>query len=213
MSEAQYGFERMLAVELGRRGVLRASLSGVMLLTAGSVWPFGCRGYPEPPVRLQFFSAETYAVFQAIARAILGLGDDPADVAAEVDRLVARMDRSVRRDIRWILRIFEHGTHLFDLKGRRFTRLAREDQEQYLRGWMESSMGARRIVFRALKLMASLGYYGKPETWPAIGYDGPWLGRREADRRFSYEAPVAVDRIVGAHGGESRHAAARRSDA
>ncbi len=152
----------------------------------------GCRGYPSPPVPLHFFTDEEYAIFQAVARAILGLQDEDVDVAVEVDRLAWRMGRRVRSDIRWMLRIFEHGTHLFDLKGKRFTRLARADQEQYLRGWMESSLGARRMVFRALKLLSALGYYGMSETWAAIGYDGPWLGRRTEQRRFSYERPAPL---------------------
>jgi hypothetical protein len=173
--------------EIPRRTFLSGTASGVLLLAAGALLPSGCRGYPEPPVPLRFFSNEEYAVFQAVARAILGLEDESTDVAYEVDRLISRMSSDVRRDIHWMLRIFEHGTHLFDLKGRRFTRLAREDQEQYLSGWMKSSLGARRIVFRALKLLASLGYYGLPDTWKAIGYDGPWLGRRPEEHRFTYE--------------------------
>ena len=181
-------FER----EIGRRTMLRGSVSALLLLGLGGLLPAGCRGYPNPPTELLFFSAQEYAIFQAIARAILGLPEDSVDVAAEVDRLVARMGRSIKRDIRWMLRIFEHGTHLFDLKGRRFTRLARADQEQYLRGWMESSMGARRMVFRALKLLAALGYYGRSDTWAAIGYDGPWLGRKSEERRFSHEKPAPL---------------------
>jgi hypothetical protein len=104
------------------------------------------------------------------------------------------MDRSVQRDLRWILRIFEHGTHVFDLKGRRFTGLSPEDQAKYLNGWMESSLGARRLVFRALKLIASMGWYGRPEAWAEIGYAGPWLGRIEAERRVEHEAPRPLER-------------------
>lgn len=189
----------LLEREIGRRGLLRASLSGVALLALGGILPAGCRSYPEPPVELKFFSRDEYAVFQAIARAILGLADDETvDVAAEVDGLIAPMDRNVRRDIHWILRIFEHGTHLFDLQGRRFTRLTREDQEHYLAGWMTSSMGARRIVFRALKLMAALGYYRRGSAWIAIGYDGPWLGRRDESPRVIFEEPRALGELPSA---------------
>jgi hypothetical protein len=183
---------RILEREIDRRGALGWGASGLLLLAFGALLPSGCRGYPDPPVPLAFFSPEEYAVFQAIARAILGLDADSVDVAASVDELVARMSKGVRRDIRWMLRIFEHGTHLFDLKGKRFSGLARDDQEQYLRGWMQSSLGARRMVFRALKLLASLGYYGVPETWKAIGYEGPWLGRKTVERRFAYEKPAPL---------------------
>ncbi|MGH7856588.1 MAG: hypothetical protein ACREQY_04600, partial [Candidatus Binatia bacterium] len=155
----------LLEREIGRRGLLRSSVSGMALLGLGALLPSSCRSYPEPPVHLRFFSRDEYAVVQAIARAILGLEDDgDVDVAAEVDSLIARMEPSVQRDIHWMLRIFEHGTHVFDLKGKRFTRLSREDQEKYLQGWMTSSMGARRIVFRALKLLSALGYYRLPRT-------------------------------------------------
>ena len=182
--------------EVGRRGLLRASLSGLALVALGEILPSGCRSYPEPPVDLRFFSREEYAVVQAIGRAMLGLDGENVDVAVEVDRLVAGMERAVQRDIRWILRIFEHGTHFFDLKGRRFTRLDRENQEKYLAGWMHSSMGARRIVFRALKLMSTLGYYRLPQTWAAIGYEGPWLGRRDEARLFLYEDPASVESLI-----------------
>lgn len=186
--------EELLRRSFGRRSLLRASASGVALLATGSLVAVGgCRSYPEPPVALGFFNAQEYAVFNAIARATLGLGGKDVDVAAEVDRLVVRMERSVRRDIRWSLRIFEHGTHFFDLKGKRFTRLGREDQEAYLAGWMESSLGARRLVFRALKLLAALGYYGTAETWGRIGYDGPWIGRLAASSERAIESAVPLD--------------------
>ena len=189
--------EAMLAREIGRRGLLRASAGGLGLLALGALLPAGgCRTYPEPPVPLRFFSRDEYAVFLAIARAMLGLEEESVDVAAEADRLIARMDRTVRRDIHWILRIFEHGTHLFDLQGRRFTRLSRADQESYLRGWMTSSMGARRIVFRALKLISSLGYYTRPETWQTLGYEGPWLGRRPVEHAPDDEAAVSLERFL-----------------
>lgn len=195
--EPAAGALALLERRISRRALLARSASGLLLLAFGGMLPSGCRGYPSAPVALQFFTDEEYAVFQAVARTILGLepeddAENPVDVAAEVDRLAARMGGSVRRDIRWMLRIFEHGTHLFDLKGKRFTRLARDDQEHYLRGWMESSLGARRMVFRALKLLAALGYYGLPQTWEAIGYDGPWLGRRDEAGRFGYEKPSAL---------------------
>jgi len=186
----------VLEGEIGRRGLLSGSASGLVLLALGSVLPSGCRSYPPPPVPLQFFSAQEYATFQAIARATLGLEDEAVDVAAEVDRQVVALSTSLQRDIHWMLRIFEHGTHLFDLKGKRFTRLAREDQQHYLEGWMESSLGARRIIFRALKLLAALGYYGVPESWGAIGYDGPWLGRRQEQRRAIFEPPLPLDALT-----------------
>jgi hypothetical protein len=182
-------------ITLGRRELLGASLSAAALVAFGGLLPAGCHRYPEAPPGLRFFNAQEFAVFREAAQVLLGLSGDASHVAVEVDRLVATMDRSVKRDIRWMLRLFEHGTRVFELKGRRFTGLSRAEQERYVTGWMDSSMGARRLVFRALKLIAALGYYGRPEAWPSIGYAGPWLGRRHADRRVSYESPVPLASI------------------
>lgn len=181
--------EGLLRRELGRRGMLRGSLLGLGILAAGSLLPAGCRRYPEPDAELRFFTRGEYAVFTAFARVVLGV-ESTVDVAAEVDRRLAEMPHGVRRDVRWSLRFLEHGTHLFEKPGRRFTRLDPSRQVHYLEGWMNSSLGARRIVFRAFKLLACLGYYGQPESWEAIGYEGPYRG---GQRRFRFESPKPLD--------------------
>jgi hypothetical protein len=99
-----------------------------------------------------------------------------------------------------MLRVVEHGTHLFDLKRKRFTRLAPAEKDAYLRGWMESSLGARRLVFRALKTLAALGYYATAASWAGIGYDGPWLGRLDARSEFEHEEPVGIADVEDAVG-------------
>jgi hypothetical protein len=97
-----------------------------------------------------------------------------------------------------MLRVVEHGTHLFDLKPRRFTRLSPAEQDAYLRGWMESTLGARRVIFRALKTLAALGYYAQTTSFAAVGYDGPWLGRIEARSSFTHEPAVDLGTALDA---------------
>jgi hypothetical protein len=49
--------------------------------------------------------------------------------------------------------------------------------------------------------MAALGYYAQPDSWNAIGYDGPWLGRVTAASEFEHEGTVPlsdVQRLLGA---------------
>ena len=91
MNETPSDDLRFLEREIDRRAVLGGGVSGFLLLAFGALLPSGCRGYPQPPVPLKFFSPEEYAVFQAIARAILGLDAGSVDVAASVDDLVSRM--------------------------------------------------------------------------------------------------------------------------
>ena len=49
-----------------------------------------------------------------------------------------------------------------------------------LRTWKESSIYILKPFEKRGEMdqgIALLAYYMRPETWPAIGYDGPWLGR------------------------------------
>lgn len=169
---------------LSRRRFLRLSRGGLLLLGAGALVPSGCRRYPAPSEQLVYLNSMEYAVVNAAAAQILGLTPEDVekiDVGLFVDRFVADFDRDVRRQVRLMLRIFEHGTHVFDLMRGRFTTLSPTEQKRYLEGWMDSSIGARRVVFRALKALSALGYYSRPESWAPLGYQGPWLGRVAAD--------------------------------
>jgi PAS domain-containing protein len=169
---------------LSRRRFLRLSTGGVLLLGAGALLPAGCRRYPAPSEPLVFLNSMEYAVVNAAAAQILGLTPEDVehiDIGLFVDRFVADFDRDIRRQVRLMLRIFEHGTHVFDLMRGRFTALSPGEKERYLEGWMDSSIGARRVVFRALKALSALGYYSRPESWAPLGYQGPWLGRVAAD--------------------------------
>jgi hypothetical protein len=178
---------------MDRRRFLKRSASGIALLSLGSLLPAGCRSYPKPAVSLRFFNAREYATMNAAADRLLGAagnvgaGGERIDVAAHVDALVAQWDAEAQGQLRSMLRVFEHGTYLFDLQRKRFTRLSPGQQDQYLSGWMNSTLGARRIVFRAVKALAAGGFYQDPHAWPSIGYDGPWLGRRDAAARLQPE--------------------------
>jgi hypothetical protein len=186
-----------LQFDLTRRELLRTGFGGVLLLSFGALLPSGCARYSPIARPLKFLSRKEFAVVTRAAVRILGLPDDRGDeIGGFIDALLADLPPTTQNQARLMLRVVEHGTHLFDLKPRRFTRLSPAEQDAYLRGWMESSLGARRIVFRALKTLAALGYYAQPSAWQPIGYDGPWLGRVDVGSRFTHEepAPLAVVR-------------------
>jgi len=190
MQDADAQLRALFGRPLDRRRFLKGSAAGIGLLGVGSLLPAGCRSYPKPGVPLRFFNSREYATLNAAAQRLvggegtIGAGSDRIDVAAHVDTLVAQWDAEAQSQLRTMLRVFEHGTYLFDLQRKRFTRLSSAQQDQYLDGWMNSTLGARRIVFRALKALAAGGFYHDARTWPAIGYDGPWLGRVDAAPRL-----------------------------
>jgi hypothetical protein len=182
-----------LEVDLTRRAVLRTGVGGALVLAFGALLPSGCARYSPAPRSLKFLTRKEFAVVTQAAVRILGLPDEAqADIGGFIDGLLFELPPTSQSQARLMLRVVEHGTHLFDLKAKRFTRLSPVEQDTYLRGWMESSLGARRVIFRALKTLAALGYYAQPDSWQAIGYDGPWLGRRDAASEMEHEEPVTL---------------------
>jgi hypothetical protein len=188
-----------LRADLTRRRLLQTGLGGALLLAVGAVLPSGCARYSPIERPLQFLTRKEYAVVTSAAVRILGLPDEPReDIGGFIDGLLAELPPTTQQQARMMIRVVEHGTHLFDLKPRRFTRLSPAEQDVYLRGWMESTLGARRVIFRALKTLAALGYYAQTSTFEEIGYDGPWLGRVEASSAFTHEEPVALTDALAA---------------
>jgi hypothetical protein len=186
-----------LRMDLTRRRLLQTGLGGALLLAVGAVLPSGCARYSAIERPLRFLTRKEYAVVTKAAVRILGLPDDARDeLGTFIDGLLADLPPTSQGQARLMLRVVEHGTHLFDLKARRFTRLAPADQDTYLRGWMESTLGARRVIFRALKTLAALGYYAQTTSFEAVGYDGPWLGRVAAAGLVTHETPVDLATVL-----------------
>lgn len=188
-----------LRVDLTRRRLLQTGFGGALLLAFGSVLPTGCARYSPVESSLRFLTRKEYAVVTQAAVRILGLPDEAREgLGGFIDGLLADLPPTTQNQARLMLRVVEHGTHLFDLKPRRFTRLAPAEQDAYLRGWMESTLGARRVIFRALKTLAALGYYAQSQSFADIGYDGPWIGRIEAPSRATYEPPSDLATVLAA---------------
>lgn len=193
--------QALLGEPIDRRRFLKRSASGMVLLSVGSLLPAGCSRYPKPVAPLRVFDPREYAILNALAERLLGVegaigaGTSQIDVGANVDGFVVNWDTEAQRQLRTMLRVFEHGTYLFDLRRKRFTRLTASKQDEYLAGWMNSTLGVRRVIFRALKLLVAAGFYREPRAWTPIGYDGPWIGRVDASARLSPEAATPLSSL------------------
>lgn len=77
-----------------------------------------------------------------------------------IDGFVAKLSKGMQTQLKCALHLFEWCPLLFIGKPRRFTRLSPSDAETYIRGYAESRFGFRRRLFRGLRDMSFLGYYG-----------------------------------------------------
>ena len=181
--------------ELTRRAFLGGSLSGAALLRMAALLPVSCTGYtPQATGALSVLDAKTASIVEAVADAMVddGTGRLPlpskAGIAKRVDTMLAGLHPESVSQSLLLFNVFEHGTLPFGLYFQRFTKLRREDQVAYLAGWANSRLGFRRMAAQALKMFVYVNYYAIPETWPHLGYDGPWIGRFEMPY---YEPPLA----------------------
>jgi hypothetical protein len=107
---------------------------------------------------------------EAALDALLPEGAPVAAVAEDIDRFLAAGDPVVAGQLALALRVLEHGCGLV-----RFSRLDRAARVAVLEGWRSSALGTRRQIADALRRVALFSWYARPETWAAIGYDGPWV--------------------------------------
>jgi hypothetical protein len=92
-----------------------------------------------------------------------------------MERLLAELGVRPTTDFRRLLALFEWSLLLFEARPGRFTKLSTESQDRVIRGWATSRLGFRRSGFVAIKRLAMSIYYTQQESWPAIGFPGPWL--------------------------------------
>jgi hypothetical protein len=172
---------------LSRRSFLALAGSGAAL--AGLARVRGCPGTPADggaaQAGLAFFAPDEADVLAHVVERIVDSGEPGAPrvresgAIAAIDRLCAGLDPELTRPLPALLRAVEWGPWLFDWRFARFRALDAAGQDAALRGWMTSRLALRRQGFQALKNLACLGWYSQEASWPALGYAGPLLGRRE----------------------------------
>ncbi|HEX7120246.1 MAG TPA: GMC family oxidoreductase [Longimicrobiales bacterium] len=129
-------------------------------------------------------------IFTAVVGAATGepAGADAADAVAPFLERLSRVDRF---QLRALLLALEYGAPLLRLRPGRFTTLPPADREAYLAAWASSRLAPRRQGAAVLKALSMLAYYGRDAAWPAVGYDGPWLGRVDVPAVSRPSAPAA----------------------
>ena len=180
-AESPFGQETAgVLATLGRRQVLRA----IGVLAAGGILPAGCSGVPSTyapraGVTLGALSVRTYAVFTAAAMRMVGprgaalVADRTVDVGALADAWLVGTP-SLAGPLRQALLLLEFGPWPLFAKVRSFTSLAPDAQDAVLTECMTSRLDTKRAVFRGIRSLAFLTFYGSVATRSLTGYPGPF---------------------------------------
>ncbi len=176
---------------LTRRSLLQRGLWGGALLAVGGAGGLALRGsrtLPMPPEGLLVFDAREYAVLDAIAHRLVRPRTgwpavEEVRVAFVADRVVARTEPSVHKELKQLVGLFENGLANFLFGGRTlpFTRLPAAEQDRVLAEWRGSRVTLRRTGFQALRTLLLAAYFQSPLTWAPMGYAGPPEGFHDPD--------------------------------
>ncbi len=141
-------------------------------------------------------SVKEYCVVRAIVDTMLpgGAGQKPGlelAVPQDIDEEIWAADAGLASDLSSVLMLIEHVPPLYGHFGR-FTRLPRETRAQVLAAMLRSSRTVLVQAAVAVKELCQIFYYAKDATWPAIGYDGPWIKTpRPPDSDIAYQKLLA----------------------
>ncbi len=133
------------------------------------------------PAALAFFRPRDLPLAHALLDAVIAHEDgglpDPRKIGAaeELDRILARLPWDDAMQLRAGLALLDWAT--VPRCGRRFRSAPLEVRRALLERWALSRVLPLRIASACLRQLVLLAYYTRPETWPVMGYDGPWLGR------------------------------------
>jgi hypothetical protein len=167
---------------VSRRSFLRwtAASAGLLAVSRLRVAPV-LAAVPSSPAAWRVLSPGQAEILTVIVERMVDPGD-PAmprvrDTRAieTIDRTLWQLDPALQSQVSWLITLFEWGPPVLQLKLHRFTRLAPDAQDDYIRDWATSRVDTRRIAFQALKNLSVLGYYSQDATWTGIHYDGPWV--------------------------------------
>lgn len=173
--------------ELGfdRRRFLRGTAGLGAVAAAAALTGTACtrRTAPAGPP-LKSFSARQSAVLAALVEAALpGGGSLPGGlqlgVLESIDRALLPETPALRSRLGDALLYLEWAPQ-FSRSFATFTALAPAERLRCFGRLGTSWWTASRTVHQALKGLITFHYADMPAVWPAMGYDGPWVGRADA---------------------------------
>lgn len=163
-----------------RRRFLAAGLGGAALLGTGGLLGWVKLGYSLPPGEVALaLSIKEMAIVRALVEALLPASDGlpsglELGVHQRIDEELWSQPDAVRSDLKAALQLIEHGPPLFGSFGR-MTSLSPEERVRVFEQMLTSGVDVVVQAGVAFKQLCQIFYFTRPEVWPHIGYDGPWM--------------------------------------
>ncbi|MCB9674464.1 MAG: hypothetical protein H6737_05060 [Alphaproteobacteria bacterium] len=155
----------------------RQLLGGGALLLGGyalaHLWGHRPLGAVESP----FLGSSARTTLGAVFEALGPPGADVQPIVDGVDAFLGRGDPVVGEQLRLALGVLEHLGGAGPIGFSRFSRLDVDARRDVLESWRTSRIATKRQIADALRRVVLFTWYSLPSSWPAIGYDGPWVGR------------------------------------
>jgi hypothetical protein len=169
------------AAGIDRRSFLRTTAGGSAAIALASLLPSGVAAdYPQAVadgVALQGLTPKEYATVRAAAEAFLvGVPVPPAKVAQRIDREIGLIGEPIKKDMKSVLMLIEHGTILSGHISQ-FTSLPLNTRLAVLNDWRDSRFELRRSVFGAIKSFVYFYGYSDNATRGITKFEGPWTER------------------------------------
>lgn len=117
--------------------------------------------FKAPPKATYFFTQVEHEILKSVCAYMVGVSSDTAldTPIITIDAFVQQLPKTLQRQLRFGLHLFQWGPLLFIGKLCRFTQLPPRHAVQYVEGWAKSRFRIRRRLFRGLRDIAFLGYY------------------------------------------------------
>jgi len=118
------------------------------------------------PKATYFFTEVEHDILQSVCAYMVGVPDDTplGTPVIVIDSFVQQLPKTLRKQLRFGLHLFQWGPSLFIWKPCRFTQLAPRDAVKYIESWAKSRFKVRRRLFRGLRDIAFLGFYGNQSS-------------------------------------------------
>lgn len=160
---------------LSRRKFLAAGLGlgGVVFMGGASLWTL--RGQAPGVAGLRCLTDHEYRTCVALAGALFPQELGSLDLGRAFDEFLADESEWNRSDLKKALFLLEYGPVVFERRLTTFSNLSQDERLAHFERWMNADSLLRRQVALAFRKFMSLVFYDRPEIWPLLGYDGPFV--------------------------------------